>query len=189
MLKKFANSCLLIPVSLASGDGSTLSIDAARSGVPTPLSGRPDNDDSMTFEDSISETASPSSIENTGKRGKGRGRGRGRGRGSTSRRGRGTGPLRVSRGRGRGRGSSGALAASAAASAAAAAASAAAYAAYGFTFQGTPTPTPPPSRSSPVAFGAGGSLTGSSTISHPIPRYDNENENATTSNEQSSGLS
>ncbi|KAJ7389787.1 Putative DNA helicase ino80 [Desmophyllum pertusum] len=64
---------------------------------------------------------------------------------------------------------------SAAASAAAAAASAAAYAAYGFSFQGTgtPNPTPPPARSSPVAFGAGGSvMPGYGNISHPVARYD-----------------
>lgn len=169
-------------VSVVSGEGSLLSIDAQQSATATPLSSRLDNDDS-NLDDTLSGTTSPNSSQREGsKRGRGRvTRGRTRGRGTGSARGRGTGSIRGSRGRGRGRGGSGALAASAAASAAAAAASAAAYAAYGFSFQGsTPNPAPPPSRSSPVAFSAGGSVipaygttpgTGGA-ISRPVAKYE-----------------
>ncbi|EDO48474.1 predicted protein [Nematostella vectensis] len=155
-------------ISMVSGDGSLYSMDAPPSSSATPF-----NEDSLLGDaEPKSETASPSTAE--GKRGRGRGRARGRGR----TRGRGTAPIRTSRGRGRGRGGTGVMAASAAASAAAAAASAAAYAAYGFTFQGTPTPPPPAARSSPVAFGSGGSTVPGSAVTHPVPRYDNSSANS-----------
>ena len=157
-------------VSLASGD---LSVDIPPSITGTPLSLKPEVDD---LDDPRSENASPALSDTSSKRGRGRGRGRGRARGIPSSRGRGASSIRGTRTRGRGRGTGGALAASAAASAAAAAASAAAYAAYGFSFQGTstPNPTPPPTRSSPVAFGAGGPvMPGYGNISHPVARYDN----------------
>ncbi|XP_048586303.1 chromatin-remodeling ATPase INO80 isoform X2 [Nematostella vectensis] len=155
-------------ISMVSGDGSLYSMDAPPSSSATPF-----NEDSLLGDaEPKSETASPSTAE--GKRGRGRGRARGRGRN----RGRGTAPIRTSRGRGRGRGGTGVMAASAAASAAAAAASAAAYAAYGFTFQGTPTPPPPAARSSPVAFGSGGSTVPGSAVTHPVPRYDNSSANS-----------
>ena len=173
---------LYFAVSTVSGEGSLLSIDAQPSTTATPLSNRPENDD-FNLEEPPSGTASPVSTPRDGsKRGRGRvNRGRARGRTGSSTRGRGAGSIRGSRGRGRGRGGSGALAASAAASAAAAAASAAAYAAYGFSFQGsTPTPTPPPSRSSPVAFSAGGTVISgygagpgtAGVINQPVAKYD-----------------